>query len=171
MPIRIPIQFLNDALQPASRPHGGRPIALMNFYTLGTQLGEVVPITQAWALFDTGADLNYADESFVHGMNWPVETSTMIVGATGSTPGSRHAAGISIGPLENSAGVATQVCTLPDRHDGTKPYRVILGNLFMELGHLHMNYVEGEFWFDFYSSAERAARASGAHLRSTDPHP
>ena len=167
MPIRIPIQFLNDALQPAARPHGGRPIALMNFYNSQQPVGGDVQITQAWALFDTGADLNYADAEFVAQMGWPLETSTTVIGATGSAVGGRHTAGVAVGPLADSAGVATQVCTHPARHDSAKPYRVILGNLFMELGHLHMDYVAGEFWFDFYRSDERALREATANLRAT----
>lgn len=159
MPIRIPIQFLNRSLQPVSRPHEGRPMAYLTYYKpVGITFGQV-PTVSAWTLFDTGADQNYADTSFVESMGWPHEDDAIVIGATGTEAAKRHTAGVL---LPGGNGVATQITTLSSAHDQTKAYQVILGNLFMEVGHLHMDYVRGEFWFEFYPRAERELLMAGS---------
>lgn len=156
MPIRIPIQFLNDQMQPVTRPHEGRPMALVGMMGARATLGADVRFDQHWALIDTGADLNYADTAFLDLLGAPRLAAGEVIGATGRAPSYRRSVSLIIGPLTGATGVTTDFMELnSSHHDTAKPYRAILGNLFLECGVLHMDHVRREYWFDYHAAIVR----------------
>lgn len=153
MPIRIPIHFFNDQLQPVTRPHEGRPMALVGMVGTPTTAGGNVLFDQHWALIDTGADLNYAETTFLDRLGAPRIAAGDVIGATGRAPSYKRSMTLILGPLASATGVATDVMELDSsHHDSAKPYQVILGNLFLECGVLHMDHVLREYWFDYHAA-------------------
>lgn len=153
MPVRIPIFFLDDQLQTVSRPHQGRAMASVGIIGASQPVGSLVNYRQYWALIDTGADLNCAEVGFLDSIQAPRVGLGEVIGVTSRAPSYRRTMTLVLGPVDASRAVVTDVMEVSSaHHDRAKPYDVVLGNLFLECGVLHMDYVNGEYWFDYYGS-------------------
>lgn len=122
-----------------------------------------------WALIDTGADLNYAEHSLLEALGCPVTRQTDVIGATGTIRSTAHDATVLLGfPSPDVSGLHTDVVALQSAHDPDKLYDLVLGNLFLEQGILHMDYVRREFWFDYPTRAERDGYRASRQLATID---
>ncbi len=159
MPVRIPIQFLTDDLQPAPTPSAGRPLVKIGLIAAVPGLDQDFRHDHHWALIDTGADHNYAEVRLLDQLNCPRIREATVTGATSSRASYCRSVTLVFGPQNAAVGVSTDVYELDSLHDRGKPYHFVIGNLFLQNGVLHMDYVRHEYWFDYYPAPERATAA------------
>ena len=150
MPTRFPITFQSPTGEPVARPRDGEPIIEVYFHR-PTPPGWDVPNARYKALIDTGSQWNCACPDLLERHGCPIERAMVVEGVTGNADTHIHAGQIHVPDVGLS--LQTQFIALESLRGQHIP--LILGSLFMEQGHLSLNHVTGETWFDYYSRAER----------------
>jgi len=102
--------------------------------------------TQAAALVDTGADLNYADPSLLRTIGCPVERNAVVAGATSTISSQSFVAHLLCQPSKTQ--LETDVVATPLLANG-RSYNLVLGSLFLQQGALVFDFIKGEFYFDW----------------------
>jgi hypothetical protein len=152
MPIRLPIKFIKDQDPETDPAELGRPVILITIVQPGSVGADgECKVDTYWALVDTGADPCAIEKHVLATHAFPQLKSGNLIGATAAAAADRYEVQFLVGDV----GIKIPVYELDSRHDREKPYPILLGNTFLQRGVLHMDYVNLEFWFDFYPETER----------------
>jgi hypothetical protein len=151
MPTRFPVTFQTRAGRAVIRPHEGDPVIEVYFHRPSPLDTEFTTLPYK-ALIDTGSQLNCACPELLERHGCPLERSMVVQGVTGNADTHLYAGMIYV--PEHRNGLNTQFIALESLRGQHIP--LILGSLFMQQGHLSLNHVTGEHWFDYHSASERA---------------
>jgi len=110
------------------------------------------------ALVDTGADHNHAAPSIIRSLGLLKIRTITVIGATGEEQSAVYEGQVFVPSI--ALGLKVEVIGLPQLD--SRPYKLIIGSAFLGQGHLSVNNISGERWFDLYTNRDGRSPGLGS---------